>query len=590
MRLRRTRYAAVLAVGALGLSACSSGGGGGPAGGSGDTGATASVQTITLGTDAQAVGPATAVQGAKSGGTVYDLEASGINHLDPAQAYVNQEQIIGQLFSRQLTNYKIDPKTGKTVLVGDLATNTGVSSDGGRTWTYHLKDGLKWQDGTPITSDQVKYGFERLYASFETAGPQYVQVWMSGQDFRKAYPGPYGGKSLPDSVIATPDSRTIVFHFLQPHSDTPYAMALSDAGPILKSKDGRTKYDSAPFSDGPYLIKSYDPGKELVLTRNANWDPKSDPIRNAYPNEWDIQLAVQQPGLTQRLMAQSGQDKDAVALVAPADPTQTSVIATSSQYKSRLVSQYQPFVDIFNINMSRVKDVRVREALMYAFPMKQVQVALGGAAQGDLATNLIGPTVTGFKPADPFGKLTHPNGDPAKAKALLAQAGVKNLKLTYAYANQQRWVKVAGTLHNAFAKAGIDLQTKAIDTTSYYTLVSKVDNPYDLYRTGWGADWPSAGTVIPPTMDGRLISDGDPNYAHLNDSHVNSEIDRIDKITDLAQQATQWQQLAEYIMQKDVPVIPYEYDKYYNVYGDGLGGVTYNTPLGTVNPNTIYVK
>ncbi len=590
MRLRKTHYAAVLAVGALSLSACSAGGGGGPAGGGGDTGAKASTQTITLGTQADSTGPAVAVDGAKKGGTAYDLEASGINHLDPAQAYVNQEQVIGQLFSRSLTNYKIDAKTGKTVLVGDLATDTGEQSDGGKTWTFHLKDGLKWQDGTAITSEQVKYGFERLYASFETAGPQYVQAWLSGQDFRKVYPGPYGGKSLPDSVIGTPDSKTIVFHFLAPHADAPYAMALSDAGPILKSKDTKVKYDQAPFSDGPYQVQSNNPGKELVLTRNKFWDPKSDPIRNAYPDKWDIKLAVAQPSLTTSLMQQVGQNKDAVALVAPADPTQTSLIATDPKYKSRLISDYQPFVDVFDINTTRVKDVRVRQAIMYAFPMKQVQIALGGAPQGDLGTNLIGPTVNGPVKYDPFGKLTKPSGDPEKAKALLKQAGVKNLKLTYAYSNQPRWVTVAGTLKNAFAKAGINLQTKAIDSTSYYSLVGKVDNPYDLYRTGWGADWPSAGTVIPPTLDGRLLTDDDPDYSHLNDKHVNSEIDRINKITDLKQQSAEWQTLAEYVLKSDTSQIPYMYDKYYNVYGDGLGGVTYNTPLGTINPNTIYVK
>jgi peptide/nickel transport system substrate-binding protein len=595
MKKRRAQYAAaVLSVGALALSACSSGGGGGPSASSTKDatggGATAKVQEITLGTAADSNGPAVAVPGGKSGGTVHDLEPAGINHLDPAQAYVNQEQVIGQLFSRQLTNYKIDPSTGKTLLVGDLATDTGTSSDGGKTWTYHLKDNLKWQDGTPITSDQVKYGIERLYSSFETAGPQYLQVWLSGQDFRKAYAGPQSGKSLPDSVLATPDDKTIVFHFQTPHADAPYAMAQAGSGPVLKAKDTGPKYDTAPFSDGPYKIASYQPGKALELVRNENWDAKTDPIRNAYPDKWDIQLGVEQPGLTQRLQAQSGDDKNSLALVASADATQTSVIAGDAKYKPRLVSEVQPFVDVFNINMTRVKDVKVRKAIEYAFPMQQVQTALGGPAQGDLGTNLIGPTVAGFKAADPFNKLTKPAGDPEMAKKLLKEAGVSNLKLTYAFANTQRWQNVATTLQHAFAKAGIELQTKPIDPTQYYTLVGKVDNQFDLYRTGWGADWPNASTVIPPTMDGRLIANDDPNYSHLNDPHVNSEIDRIQKISDLTQQTAEWQKLSEYIVSNDVPSVVYEYDKYYNVYGGNLGGVTYNSPLGTLSPNTVYVK
>jgi peptide/nickel transport system substrate-binding protein len=584
----------VLSVGALTLSACSSGGGGGPSGGgpSGSSGAPvqAKVQQITIGTAADSTGPATPVPGAKKGGTVHDLENGGINHLDPAQAYVNQEQVIGQLFSRQLTNFRIDPTTGKTVLVGDLATDTGTSSDGGKTWTYHLKDGLKWQDGTPITSDQVKYGIERLYSSFETAGPQYLQVWMSGQDFRKAYPGPQTGRSLPDTVLATPDPKTIVFHFLKPHADAPYAMAMSGSGPILKAKDTGPKYDTAPFSDGPYKIASYQSGKALELVRNDQWDEKTDPIRNAYPDKWDIQLGLDLGSMTQRLQASAGADKDSLSLVSSADPAQTSVVANDKSLKPRLMSQLQSFVDVFNINMTRVKDVRVRKAIEYAFPIQQVQTSLGGPTQGDLGTNLIGPTVSGFKPADPFGKLTKPTGDPEKAKELLKEAGVTNLKLTYAYSDTPRWQNVATTLKNAFAKAGITLDTKPIDKTQYYTLIGKVNNPYDLYRTGWGADWPNASTVLPPTLDGRLVADDDPNYSHLNDPHVNSEIDRINDISDLSQQTAEWQKLAEYIEGTDVPSVPYLYDKYYNVYGNGLGGVTYNSPLGTLSPNTVYVK
>jgi peptide/nickel transport system substrate-binding protein len=227
---------------------------------------------------------------------------------------------------------------------------------------------------------------------------------------------------------------------------------------------------------------------------------------------------------------------------------------------------------------------------MYAFPVKQIQITLGGAAQGDLATSLIGPTVTGFTADDPFGKLAKPTGDPAKARQLLQQAGVENLKLTYAYANTGRWQNVAVVLQKAMARAGINLQTKAIDATSYYSLIGETANTYDIYRRGWGADWPGASTVIPPTQDGRQVGDGSANYSHLQDPYVNSAIDRIDKITDLTQQAVQWQQLSAYIMRNDTPEVPYLYDKYFQVYGTGLGGVTYNAPIGAVNPNTIYVK
>jgi peptide/nickel transport system substrate-binding protein len=313
-------------------------------------------------------------------------------------------------------------------------------------------------------------------------------------------------------------------------------------------------------------------------------------VRNAYPDTWDVQLGISQPGLTQRLMASAGRDKDAVSLGSVADATQTPTILTGPHYKRRTLSQYQPFVDVFNINTSRVTDERVRKAIMYAFPMKQIQITLGGAAQGDLATSLIGPTVAGFRPDDPFGKLARPTGDPARARQLLRRAGVKRPRLTFVYANTGRWQDVAVVLRSAMARAGISVRTKAIDATSYYSLIGRAANSYDLYRSGWAADWPGASTVIPPTQDGRQSGDGGANYSHLRDPRVDSAIDRIETITDLGQQAAAWQRLSAYIMRHDTPEVPCLYDKYFQVYGTGLGGVTYNAPIGTVNPNTVYVR
>jgi peptide/nickel transport system substrate-binding protein len=587
--MRKTHYAAVLAVGALSLSACSSGGGGGAGGGTADV-AKPTVQTITLGSAADSQGPAPAVDGAKKGGTVNDLEQDDFNHLDPGQLYVSNQQAIAPLYSRTLTGYKVDPKTGSEKLVGDLATDTGEASADKKTWTYHLKDGLKYEDGTPITSQDLKYGIERLYADFETEGPIYIQTWLSGQNYRKVYQGPYDGKELPDSVISTPDSKTIVFHFQAPHADAPYAMSMPNVSPIPKAKDTKQKYDQHPVSSGPYKIENYNPGKSLVLVRNTNWDPKTDPIRDAYPDKWNFELGIQDPGLTERLMAGSGDDKDALSLSQSAAPTQMATILGNSKFKSRIVNQYQPFVEELSINTSRVKDVRVRQAIAYAFPTRQVQQALGGAAQMDIGSNLLSPTIGGFKPYDPYGKLTNPNGDPEKAKQLLKEAGVSNLKLTLAFANTAKWQNFGTTLKNAFAKAGIDLQLQSIDATSYYTLVGKVNNPYDLYRTGWGADWGNGSTVIPPVRDGRIIADGVANYTHINDPHVNSEIDRINAITDLNQQQAEWEKLSEYILKNDCPSVPFGYDKFFNIYGEGLGGVTFRQDLGVINANTVYVK
>ncbi|MFE9423035.1 ABC transporter substrate-binding protein [Kitasatospora sp. NPDC006697] len=579
---------ALVAVSALTLSAC---GGGGKSSSSGDKkGAQSSIQNFSVGTKADSTGPAKDVPGAKQGGTAHDIEISGFDYLDPSQQYVNQLQAVGMLYSRQLTNYKTDPQTGKVTLVGDLATDTGTMSDGGKTWTWTLKDGLKFQDGTPITSKDVRYAVERLYQDYQTNGPTYFPTWLSGQDYRKTYQGPQNGQDLPDSIISVPDDKTIAFHFQQPHTDANFAAAMPSITAIEKSKDDGPKYNNHPVSIGPYMISDYQPDKSLTLVRNPNWDPKSDPIRHQYVDKWSFELNVANPGMTQRLIGGAGDDKDALTLVSNADSSLIQQIQGDSSMASRTISQFLPFVDTFDINNSRVKDVNVRRALAVAFPAAQVNRQLGGSVTGDIAGNLISPTVAGWQNTDPLGIKANPQGDPAKAKKILQDAGQLNYHIELGYANTPRWQQVSTTVVDALNQAGFQAEKKEIDPTTYYSVIGKTDNQFDLYRSGWGADWPTGDSVIPPTLDGRQIGDGAPNYTHYNSAAMNSEMDRINAIADQNTAGAEWMKLADKILSTDVPKIPYAYDKFFQVYGAGLGGVAYNPVLGSVDVSSIYIK
>lgn len=595
MRQRKTiAVVAVAAAGALALSACGSSGGAKAGGGkSQNSGATSSVQAFGLGTKADSTGPAPEVTGAKKGGTVNDIEPAGFDYTDPGQIYVSNELAIVNLYNRSLTGYKTDAN-GKTILVGDLATDTGELSDGGKTWTYHLKAGIKFQDGTPVTSKDVKYGVERLYADYQTQGPTYVPIWLSGPDYRKgAYQGPYTGQSLPDSVISTPDAQTIVFHLQSAHTDFPYAAAMPNIGAIEQSKDTKAKYNLNFQSDGPYMLASsadYEVNKKLTLVRNPNWDPATDPIRTAYPDKWTFELGVQNPALTTRLEQSNGADANALSLSTAADASQSDAILGGSQYKDRTVSQYQPYVEYLNINMTRVTDLNVRKAIAAAFPMAQVQKLYGGPSQIEMGTTLISPTVGGWVKSDPFGKFAKPNGDPDAAKAFLNTAGKSGYKLVYAFANTPRWQKISVALQNAYQAAGFTFVLQPIDPTTYYTKIGDPKNGYDIYRTGWGADWPVASTVIPNLLDGRQIGMGDPDYSHYNDPATNTAIDQIQANTNIAAASKQWNDLGTKILTDSVPQVPFGFDKFLQIYGSGLGGVRYNQVIGAIDTANVFVK
>jgi len=227
----RTATAAIVAVaaGALTLTAC---GGGDSDSSAKDNSkkkedAKSQSKPVQIG-DAQAsTGPAPEVPGAKPGGTMTVYQTADFSHLDPGQIYVSDGKLLGRLIFRGLTQYDED-ENGNLTVVGDLATDAGKQTDGGKTWTYTLKDNLKDANGNPINSADIRHTIERMYSSYITDGPTYLQQWLSGDGttYRDAYAGPDKGKHLPDNVLETPDDKTIVFHFKVARPDLPQMLTM----------------------------------------------------------------------------------------------------------------------------------------------------------------------------------------------------------------------------------------------------------------------------------------------------------------------------------------------------------------------------
>ncbi|MFG2939928.1 ABC transporter substrate-binding protein [Streptomyces sp. NPDC048282] len=587
----------VLAAGALVLTGCSKGGSDASDDSKKDQdNAKAQQAAIKFGDAADSTGPAKQVPGAKSGGKMEVLQRDSYAHLDPAQIYVSDEGSLANLIHRGLTGYKsTDDKGVGHEVVGDLATDSGTTTDGGKTWKYTLKDGIKFADGTPITSADFRQTYERLFASFINQGPTYLQQWLAdttGADYRKLLPdGPYKGKHLPDSILETPDAKTIVFHFKTAHPDLPYALAMAGYAVVSKKGDTQAKYDKSPVTSGPYKIQSFKSGKSMVLVKNTNWDPKTDPIRNQYVDEFDFTFNQQFETSTKALLADSGADQTGVSFNNQVDAGNLSKVLSDTTLKARTVAGYQPYVGQMNINMNHIKDKKIREAIAYALPITPFIRAYGGNDAMEVAGGFISPTVTGYDAKfDPFGKKAKPAGDPDKAKKLLTEAGKVGMKLTFGYINTPEGQQYSTAMAAGLEKAGFDVQRQEIPAETYYDQIGKVDNNYDIYHTAWGADWPSASTVIPPLYDGRAIADGSPNYSHVNDSKVDSDIDAANALTDPAKSAAAWEKIDKYLLTDVVNAVPTAYYKQVQIAGSKVGGLVYDNVIGGIDPRRLYIK
>jgi peptide/nickel transport system substrate-binding protein len=540
--------------------------------------------------DNNAKGPAPDVAGHTTGGVIHDLEDSDFSHLDPARIYVNNNQSLAEMVERQLTTYI--EKDGKITLVGDLATNTGVTNDGGKTWTFTLRDGIKFQDGTPVKASDIKYGVERGFDAAYTEGPTYIYDWLAGKkgDFRKFYAGPYKGAQLPDTSLKADDAaKTITFYFDTPRPDMPFAAGLTTTSPVEKAKDTKEKYDLMPQAEGPYMISEHKVDKSLTLVRNPNWDPATDPARHQYVDSYEFEFGGDALGINKRLIAANGSDAAALSLTDTVTPEVLKQVETTPEIKGRTLSGLNTFVLQTNINNTRIPDVDIRKAMLYAYPNFQTRQIVGGESYGDFASTNLSPTTPGYTPFDLYDQLKYPQGQPDKAMAILKAKGKVGMTLVYGYSNTPLGQQAAVAVKAAYEKAGFKLIAKPIDRKTFYDVIGKVNNTYDMYGGGWGEDWPSASTVIPPTLDGRKISDGSPNYSHFKNKAVDDEIDRISQETDLVQAAKDWGALDKTIM-GFVPYIPRLYNRTTQVIGPQVGGAYLSNILGEPSLNGLYLK
>jgi len=473
------------------------------------------------------------------GGTLQVLESETEDTgLDPAVLYTSGGGAIPRLLFRALTTRdSVAGAQGRTV-VPDLATDTGEPSDNATVWTYHLKAGLKYANGQPITSADIKYGVERSFSSQLAGGPPYLRDWLIGGE---TYQGPYGAN--PDlASITTPDPATIVFHLRKPEGDFPYLAAETQFAPVPKALDTGKNYNADPVSSGPYTIQNFTKGKDIVLTRNKYWSASTDSQRLACPDQIDFSLGLSTSVIDQRLAASVGQDADAITTDTDVDTATLAKAAAQPSLKSRLTSGNFPDTTYlaFNLKKAPFDNQLVREAFSYAVDRTALVNARGGSRLATPLTTFTPPSIgAAYHPYDYFPAGA--TGDPAKAKQLLAQAGYANgLTVQLAYDNNDP--QDAAALQQAYAKAGITLKLDPIDDSDFDNVVTNTKTEPALSLFGWGADWPSGAPFLTPIFDGRDIVQGGGNFnlAQYDDPQVEARIDQINQMTDYVQAQKAW--------------------------------------------------
>jgi peptide/nickel transport system substrate-binding protein len=500
-----------------------------------------------------------------SGGVLKVLNTDDWDSPDPGNTYYAYSWDFGRLYTRTLTTFLDAPGKDGLKVVPDLATGLGETSSDGKTITYHLKPGIKYDDGTAVKAADVKYAIARSNYSPEVLsnGPTYFKDLL-GTDYAGPYKDAYGSLS----AIETPDDTTIVFHLKKPFPEFDYLATLPQTAPVPKARDDGAKYAGHVASTGPYKIDSYEPGKSLILSRNTTWDAGSDPNRRQLVDRIEVTLKVNSADLDQRLLAgDAGYDVTGVGVGIAA---QGDILKPGSDKVDNADNPVTGFIRYVAIGtkVAPFDNIHCRKAVILAADHQSLQTAYGGPHSGDLATTLMPPTLDGYVDADVYNIKAHPNGDLDAAKAELAACGKPDGFSTTIAARTDRPKEVQGalSLQQALKKVNINASIEKYPGGQYFSNYAGSTNfahshNFGLMFMGWGADWPSGYGFLQQIADGKAIkASGNSNLSELNDSAINDLFTQSIAAPDAAARATLWTQIDAKFM-GDAAIIPIIYEK-----------------------------
>jgi peptide/nickel transport system substrate-binding protein len=500
------------------------------------------------------------------GGTLRLAISEDWDSVDPGDTYYGLSWNLLRLYGRTLTMFDPVPGPGSAKVIPDLAESLGVPSDDARTWTYTLREGLMFEDGTPITSQDVKYAVMRsIDKNVLVNGPTYFGDFL---DLEEDFVSPFEDPNTDTSAIETPDDRTIVFHLKQPFGGFDFFAQLPATAPVPKDKDTGARYKEEVVSSGPYMFEEYNEGVGFTLVRNPNWDPASDPNRPALPDRYEVTLGVNQDDLDNRLI---NGDIDIDLAGNGVAPAARSRVLSDPALRARADNPGAARLWYTSINprVAPLDNVECRKAILFAADRTGYQTAYGGEfAGGDIATSLLPPQIPGYQEFDLYPSGPDGTGDVEAAQAALEACGQPDGFATkMAYRSDRPAEKAtAEALQQSLGRVGIELTLEPLPTGDYFSLYAGRPSYRDgeglgLMTNGWQADWNDGFGFLSQIVDSRTIreSGGSSNLSVYIDE-VDQMIDQALAETDITAREAIWGQIDRRVMEEAV-ILPGVYAK-----------------------------
>jgi peptide/nickel transport system substrate-binding protein len=490
-----------------------------------------------------------------------------IDSLDTAIAYAPGSAAIERTYARRLYGYDSSaPQDQVAVPVPDLATGLPQVSPDGRTYTILLRTGIHY--APPVNREVVAEDFvtavQRLYdKGAPSPGRLYADLIAGAAAFGN-------GKARRITGLVVVDPHTLRITLAKPAGDFLSILTMTFFAPVPGEYAGQYKvgdnYSGHVVGSGPYIVEQYEPSRLVVLARNRNWDPATDPLRSAWADRIKIQIGSNADAIQQAI------EQGDADLALDFDPPTTRLRALASDpAKARrfrvAYSGCERYLALeTNPAAGPIADLRVRQAINYAVDkvgaLEEFSGGDGGY-RGAVASTVLPPTVLGHHPYNLY-QTPADQGDPKRARELLAQAGHPNgVTLTFARDTVGKNISLDRAIGTSLGRAGIRVAWRTHPPEEMDAALSsrKYRREHQIADMAWCMDWPgdSARSFFVPLLDGRHPPNS-RNYGEYDNPDVNQLIDKALAESDRQRRAAMWGQVDEQVMQ-DAAWVPLFYHK-----------------------------
>jgi peptide/nickel transport system substrate-binding protein len=480
----------------------------------------------------------------RSGGTLLGGIPDNPDHLDTGISYAVEGWEILEATNNGLVTFRKASGSAGSQVVPDIATAMPVLSDGGRTYTFHLHSGVMF--GPPINREvkpsDFRYAIERLFHVGSPGVGFYTSI--VGANAYAAHKAAHIAGIVPNDA-----AMTITFHLVHPDGAfldimaMPFAFAVPAGTPYKDiSTDPQWR-----VATGPYMIKTYTPKQEIVLTRNPAFKQWSPNTPNGYVDQVHIQIGVTPEQAVNETI--SGQLDWYMEAVPPDRLTQLR-----AQYPAQVHLYPRNNDTYFSMNERKppFDKLAVRQAVNYAIDRAALVKIFGG--QGT-------PTETVIPPS--FGAAYHePNLYPydlAKAKALVAQAGATGAPVEIWTTNADPAPKAAQYLAGQLQKIGLNVTgVKQVDDSVYWdTLLTQKGDPQIAFNH-FDQDYPEGEDFIDTLLNGEhIVNVGNNDVSNTNDPVLNAMIDQTKLLPLGPARDAAWARIDNLFMKRDAGWAPF---------------------------------